>query len=441
VATSKSSSKFSKRISRQANRWRKAANIPLRLFATRTLSRLHAENLNVPFLCANIRGDRPHPDALTVLCLDRQNFSKDIDELRKRTRLNWLTLRHRFCGAVQTPWTPEPSRRQMFYVTATGPDVEAAKERSVAFFRRFVQALRERKIDAVMSANNDYWQDGAIRTACALEGFPFLTLSREHYITRAMAAERVRLYQESGFKFNGAGVAVFGPQTRETMLRAEVCPPEKIWVTGPPRLDPWREVATPEKAGPLFLLISFALRGYGGQETCRQTFGELARFADTCPDPSARFVVKCRNEEDRQILQSFSAEFPSRRLQLILNANLLELMSQARAVIGFNSLALLESLLSPARICVPNWADAAGDPENQMLEPSDSLARDCVAFADSAQQFRAWLERTAAEPVLADERPARMALLRKFFHYPDETTCCEEVARFVEEAVNGERQM
>jgi hypothetical protein len=120
--------------------------------------------------------------------------------------------------------------------------------------------------------------------------------------------------------------------------------------------------------------------------------------------------VKCRNEEDRQILQSFSAEFPSRRLQLILNANLLELMSQARAVIGFNSLALLESLLSPARICVPNWADAAGDPENQMLEPSD-------------------------------ERPARMALLRKFFHYPDETTCCEEVARFVEEAVKGERQM
>src|SRR5207302_8298513 len=96
-----------------------------------------------------------------------------------------------------------------------------------------------------------------------------------------------------------------------------------------------------EKPGPLFLLISFALRGYGAQQCCREVFHEMARFADVCPDPSARFLVKCRNEEDRQILQRFLDEVPSRRLQLVMGTNLMELMTEARAIIGFNSLALL----------------------------------------------------------------------------------------------------
>lgn len=438
MAPRKALSSIWKPVKRTLNRRRKAVALPLRLALVRLLSKLGLERWNVPLLCSQIEGGCPHPEGRTVLCLGRQNFAKDIEELRKRTSINWLTLRHKFVGHVQIPWTPERVQQQMFHFCQTGPDVEAARERSVKFFRRFIAALRQRRIHAVMTANTDYWQDEAIRDACRLESFPFLVLSREHYITREKARVRVDRYRSAGFRYNGTAVAVFGPQTVRTLLDADVCEPERIRMTGAPRLDQWRDRPPPEAPGNTFLLISFARPQYGAQACNRDVFATFSKFADECPDSSARFVVKCKNEEDRELVLELLAEFPSHKLQVVLGESLMDLIGESRAVIGFNSLGLLEALLGPGRIAVPDWADAAANPANRMLDPDDADTRACVDFCSSADALRAWLAGLAAQRPGLPDRMARLRLLQQYFHFPAETSCSSEVARFVEEYTVGE---
>lgn len=422
-------------LRKRVEKTRKWLALPARLALVRACARCGLDEMVVRLLLAGIEGNRPHAGALTVLCLDRQNFAKDIVQLRRHTSLNWLTLRHRYCGSAQMPFTPGRLQKQMFHFAEQGADVEKARQRATRLFRHFLRALRLRGIDAIMSANTDYWQDEAIRRAALQEEFPFLVLSREHYITSAKLDERVERYQKSGFQFLGTAVAVFGPATVETMTRPKVCPPERIVVTGAPRLDEWRDLPGGEGPAKLAVLISFARPQYGAQACSRETFREFAAAANRCPDPAFRFVVKCKNEEDRQLVLAQLAEFPSDRVQLVLGVEMFDLLSTARAVIGFNSLALLEALLGPAAIAVPDWADAAANSENRMLEPGDPLTKQAVDFAAGSAELGCWLDRQVAGLSVLADKEGRRQLLAKYFHYPADTTCSDEVARFVEHFV------
>lgn len=389
------------------------------------------ERFCVPLLVGSIRGTRRFPGRPAVLCLERQNFSKDIEQLRGRTSLDWLTLRHKLCGQIQSVWAPARMRQQMLYYRESGADIDRALARSRRFFARFLTAARRRHgIGAVLSANTDYWQDEAIRWACRDVGLPFLVLSREHYITAAFAAERMRRYRDSGFHFNGTAVAVFGPQTADTMRLTGICPPEHITVTGAPRLDVWREFRADATRGDDAVLLSFARPQYGAPACFADVLRAFARAAQD--SPGRNFVVKCKNEEDRGLVNRLLPGLPGAdRLRLVLGTPLLELLGQASAVIGFNSLALLEALLAPPRICVPLWSDAGARPENLMFPQDDVAIRAVIDFARAPEDLGTWLRSRAQDPPTSVARAQRMALLQRYFHFPQETTCSAEVEQFV----------
>src|SRR5207302_348167 len=80
-----------------------------RLFALRTARRLGER------VASRIMGPGIVPGRPTVLCLDRALFSKDLDELRKSGRLNWLTVNSTKLKHAQERWVLPGYRQQTFF--------------------------------------------------------------------------------------------------------------------------------------------------------------------------------------------------------------------------------------------------------------------------------------------------------------------------------------
>ncbi len=373
------------------------------------------------------------PDRFTVLCLERRNFERDIEQLRMRTRCNWLGLRSRVLGPALWAFIPQEFRKQTDYFACRVPEAEAAFSAAGAFVAELLADMaRRHRLDAVMSANTDYWQDESLKRACARLGLPFLVLSREYYNTEAKVEWKQQRYEESGFRFEGAGVAVFGPKMLATLTSGGVCPPDRIWITGPPRLDVWRTGPGAEPKDTLTLL-SFARKIYLATGVFESMLDAFARFSLRPEARGIRCVVKGKNRADSDNVRRMLSEIPN-RLIVTDGMDIAALFRRSRVIAGFNSLAVLEGLLTPAAVCCPAWGDAARDPAEMLIDPGAPDAARAVSFVRSPEEFTQLLVAAAEGRLPASDAGARLRLVREHFHYPEEGTCSGEVERFALEA-------
>lgn len=397
-----------------------------------------ARRFAVPMLAAGITPpEREQAGEPRVLCLTRQHFIKDLAEMRARTRLNYWTLRSRHLGLVFSNFGPRKNLIQTFFRTDPSPAAQAAREAiDTASLRLLEIAVRKHNIRAVVTAQADYWQEEGIKNACSRLGIPFLVQSKEHYVSGWLQENRMKDLRGANYRFTGTAVALFGPMTVRTYVETNAFGPEHIHITGAPRLDVWRE-ATPPAQRDCVTLLSFS-KGYLVQgcyvDTLRAFARASASYASTRDEralPPVGFIVKCKNQEDKDAALAVLQDFPGHKLQVVTNVHMVDLLNRSRLVAGFNSLSVLESLLSGATICVPNWGDAVRDPFDLMLQPQDALTRQVVAFPESEHEMeRQFLEAALAEPP-APDRGARMQLFRHYFHYPEAGSSSEEAEKFI----------
>src|SRR5688572_28965607 len=94
------------------------------------------------------------PGRLTVLCLERSQFIKDIEELRRLTDLNWVTLNAVRLKEQQEQWVPETDREQGYFSTWLKEERSAHLRPVLEDFGCAVleEACRTMQVDAVASA-------------------------------------------------------------------------------------------------------------------------------------------------------------------------------------------------------------------------------------------------------------------------------------------------
>jgi hypothetical protein len=383
------------------------------------------------------------PDAPTVLCLYRLQFAKDIVELRKRTALRWIAFKAgplsaaRFLGRLQKTWVPDAIRAQTDFMVATGPDAERARERTLRFGRAFLKALRGRvRVDAVMSANVDYWQEDGILRACEEIGVPFLVLCREMAVQPLVFDGLVEYYREKGFRFGGAAVALGAQMQFDALAKAGVCRPDQMAVTGLPRFDAWRDApdATERR---LVTLISFSDPRYGAADA----FGELLElFAEESAREgcSGLYVVKCKGRADAEVCRAMLGEERAARLLFEIERPVAEIYSRSALIIGFNSTALVEAVLSGATVAVPAWGGALVPPRGCLVDPADPLASRVIRFAGNLDAVRGWARKAVSGDLVPDPGAKRLAhdYFRSFYCYPETGSCSAMVEAFVRERVS-----
>jgi hypothetical protein len=367
------------------------------------------------------RDGQPH-----ILCFERLRFELDIAQLRLRGTLNYSTLDNGLYNAllasITQPVLDKLQLRQSYYPADQSPDVLAHKRQAVALARLLIERIqRARPVHALLFANMDYFQNWPLEEICPELGIKTLCLSREHYVSDFLRKRKQAIFRESGFRYRGDGIALFGECSLPVFTETNVCPPEKLHVTGAPRFDAWRDLRPDTARRNNITLLSFSGGMYQASACYPQALEIFAHLSHNFwTARGCNYIIKCKTTAERDTVRQMLQNRPKNKCQLRLG-NILDILSRSRLVIGINSLALLEALLSDAAIVVPHWADARQTPEQSVLDPTDEPTRRSVTFAESPRELRRLITRAARSkprPLSAEQRAERLALFAPLFLLP-----------------------
>lgn len=373
------------------------------------------------------RSDRP-----TVLYLARSTFNKDVEQMRRRGTFNWARIGAAKVKRVQEDWIAPEFRRQTFFYNFLQTELSAERGYVEGFAFTFLrEACSVHPVDAVLVGNTDYWQDEVIKIACGKLGIPFLVLGRENYSMEIDAINVGRRFRDAKFAFKGTAVAVYSEATRRTMIESGAFRADQVRVTGAPRLDHWLSVKQlhPDQRRTIVLL------NYAENYLAPENFKEVARAfiaAARSSRASVTFALKSKKLNEEEFARRLIPEFNDAPIEFISSQPLHELYPACRAVIGVNSLAVVEGFLSELAVIVPNWGDAKRDPAESMLDPQDPEDAKVAYYPSSTEELGAMFQACAEDRLPPKGTPAeRRARFCKHIALPDEGTCSEQVEKFI----------
>jgi hypothetical protein len=368
----------------------------------------------------------------TVLCLRRSTFVKDVDQMRLRGTFNWAKVSAAKVRKCQESWVPPEYRIQTYFYDFLETSLHRDKDLLARFAIAFLgAAMRIHPIDAVLAGNTDYWQDEVIKIACRHFGIPFLALPRENYSAEVDEVTVGKRFVDSKFRYNGAGVAVYSEATRRTMARSGSFPDNAVWITGAPRIDHWIGVELlPFEQRRTIVLLNYC-HGYLADEN----FIEVANLfiaAAKASTGDARFVLKSKKKNEEEVARREIPGFDEAPIEFLCEEPIHVIYPQCRAVIGMNSLAVVEGFLAEVAVIVPNWSDARRVPAECLLLRDDPDDVAVTYFADTPEEFADQLTHAVAHqlPPKGDPKQRRLRFCRHI-DLPDEGTCSDRVHAFI----------
>jgi hypothetical protein len=372
------------------------------------------------------------PGRPTVLCFSRATFNKDVAELRLRTDLNYASLRTTIVKRAQEAWMPPEWRVQTYFTRCLDHELAAHRDILVAFGKALLKhAAAIHPVDAMLAANSDYWQDESVRRAGRELGIPFLTLCRENYTIAHDQGTVENRYGAARFKYTGTAIAVYSQATKDVMEQLGSFPAGSIWVTGAPRYDRWRDIPhLADEQRDCVTLISYAWPIYAALDNFREAGAIFANLAKA--NPKLKFVLKVKKEKEDKEAFDLCPELNSPRVETSGTWPLFDLFPRSRAVIGCNSLAVAEALLSNSPVIVPAWRGALAEPRTCLFHFSNPLHSKCMYFPRSAEEFTDLLTRAINNdlPVLGT-LSERRACFTEHILIPDEASSSELVERYI----------
>ena len=368
----------------------------------------------------------------TVLCLSRESFVKDVVELRKRSSFNYPMVMGGFTR-FQMAWTPTAMQIQTFYQRQMADNPRALRQ-STAYARHLVRLVgRKQRVDAILSANFDYWQDNGFKQVAKELSIPFLVLSREHPVVPKVCAEVIRWYRESGYRFEGTAMAVAGKSTRDvTLAVGTVCRPDQITITGLPRYDAWQDVDTslPVAERPLVTLLTFT-EGYYADQTFKEVLKLFCEAAVLYGRGGLDFLVKTKYVNDSVAVRRIMTEMGAGGVRCGHEPNLFDVLPKSRLVINYNSLSLVEAVMARASSVIPAWGECM-DRGDEVMYPADrEVISRVVGFARSPAELLAMIEASVRGQTPPIPATYVREFLDEYIHVPDNGSYSAEFERFL----------
>ncbi len=370
------------------------------------------------------------PDEPNVLAVGRELFFKDTEQVENRTGLHFIPWRSGHLGRLQETWTPKQFRKQGTSLSEPGSRGHPGWKKGEELIQSIHQTLGVKQVPVIMSANTDYWQETSMRQYCTDNDVLHYVLCRENLIIPHFRDIVINRQRESGLKFHGH-VAVFSNHMKEVFLEGGSCREDQITVTGAPRTDIWQDERPPQEKDTV-LLLSFRT------SLDPDMFNEaVTRFIEAAREfPDLNFVVKCKEGrgDHAWMKQKMKETNAPSNLRPEQHGDLRDLMERSKVIIGFNTLALTEAMLTDARLIVPAWHDVDAFREKLMMDPADPGLRQEIGFCASADEFQSLLKEALRENVEPDQTQ-RLNLMNRYMHYTPGETCSQRVADSVRRLV------
>jgi hypothetical protein len=373
-----------------------------------------------------------------ILCLCRESFSKDIAQLRKRTRFSYTSINGGFTR-FQMAWTPLEMQIQTFYQSYKGPGQQSAFEKSCQYASHLINLSgKEKKVSAVLSANFDYWQDAGFKKACQELNIPFIVLSREHLVIPSACDEVKEWYIKSSYVFNGSIIAVAGESTKKIIDSIKtVCNKDKVIVTGLPRFDEWLDIKekTPIHLRKSITLLTFS-EGYYADTTFKEVLRIFCSIAKDFNDHEIKFIVKTKDAADNHYVNKLLPKEDITNLIVGNEFNLPDTLSESRLVINYNSLSLVEAAIAESEIVIPAWGECRDSGGNTMYPKNNPKIARAVRFAHSENELRAIINENILSPGIAPNKSVYQDFINEIFYVPPVGTISQGLESLFDKCIN-----
>ena len=329
---------------------------------------------------------------------------------------------------------------------------EARKRRYRDYWEAVWRRLSRRiRIDAVLTGNFAYYAERELGGALERIGTPFIAVHKECVRSPGYAEFFRRIYRERRGPFTGRRILCYDEAERRLEIEAGIAPPERIRVTGMPRLDfvhRRRRVSPAEQAPrrPRVLFFSFGpkttlpvmvrkmsrppYKRY--TEPLESTFEHLhwttlhrqvhaAMLQLALQAPDIDVVIKTKGvlgeREEAMIKRVMNVARLPENLEVVLGGNPHTLLVDCDVVCGFNSTALLEAIAADRPVVVPRFAEAAHETMRSYLIDYEDAAEYAISPDTLVEQLlRHARERRLPRAELPDN--ARR-VLRRWLHNDD----------------------
>lgn len=353
----------------------------------------------------------------TIIFFDRGLFSRDVSSLRKADKkFAWIRVPVGFIASSQKHLVPREFQEQNGYAEF---ESDPRWGSCVSFARRFHSVAKRRFGPDIiyLDANVDYWQTYAFRMLSSSGELRIYVMSKEIPLTRSPQEAYRRDYK--GFWFGGNGIFCASPWLAE-FFSANLRQSGRIIQAGIPRLDGYRSYKASDYEGDELLWLTF-LDGYGVRSRSAY-FDAVKRVAMVANESGRRLTIKAKNYSD---LSDHKSELPIalKNTSSSMSQRLDTFFASSRVVIGANSLSILEALLTPLHVIVPNYLLDASLDLNYFLEEdfSPSLG---LYTANSPSELEKILREALRRPLPDDEdseaKNYRIAVVSKFISYFEE---------------------
>ena len=327
------------------------------------------------------------------------------------------------------------------------------KEGYRSFLRQFWLKLKKYiKIDAVLTANFAYYAERELAATLEELGVPFIVLHKENLKSPGREAFFRGLYEKRRGPFFGRRILVYNEIERRIQIEAGIVEPNRITVTGMPRLDRihhWRmkrcrqaKKSSEEERQVLF--FSFGPKtglpmiprktwsGFsGGYERLpaemealswkvlvKESHRAIVRFARE--NPELRVIIKAKGRRmESEVLNDMFDEIPDlpTNLKIMVGGDPVELIARSSAVCGFNTTALIEAIAAGKAVIVPWFAEAKDD----KMQPYIVDLGEAVEYSDTPDnlvtRLRYYVDHP--KPVTAELSPDVSFILEKWVGNPD----------------------
>ena len=284
-------------------------------------------------------------------------------------------------------------------------------------------------VDAAITANFGFRWEQEFAAALEASGTPFIVIQKENLngITRPRWAYWETIYKRRG-RFSGRKILTYNDVERQLEIASGVASPDRIVVTGMPRLDrmhSWRREHASEEAGPQNSVVFFSFdrrdKIAPGPEYSHLSWGAFCKdthaavLALARSHPELRVVIKTKSQTQQYAdFTKLIAELgpvPA-NVEILTGGDPVDLIKNARVVVGFNTTANLEALAAGKPVIVPRFGEAL----NETLQAFILNLGNAVEYAESPQDLIARIEGRLASPatILGELNQEVSEILRKW---------------------------
>lgn len=363
-------------------------------------------------LCASSIKVIPGRSEINFLVIARPSFDKDIDALAKHTDFGFVIIQRGYTR-FQKVFLVSDRCSQTYYQKSQRPFSNDGDPQAEFADELLRQANKHRDISGVLSANIDYWQDVGLKYQCKRRGLMFGVICRENAVIPEVVSENYKRYKESAYKFDGDFVVMAGEKSAEMFRSAGAVDDSSIYTTGLPRYDVWHN-AVSQPHPDLITLLTFT-QGYGADQTFKEVLTIFLQLATSKSSNNVTFLIKTKDAEDTRLVQSMISEPLSANVLVSDKISMVEALSRSRGVVGYNSLSIIDALLSGCKILIPGWGDCEIK-GNTCMYPKYSKSERFISYQETETAL------IAALNSLVESNPGRRQL---------DDSCIEYIQKYV----------